>query len=199
MGMSGASVHRLVRPGRAALFVKQGDESDLVAEAARLLWLASVGFGCPSVVDAGPGWMLTAELRGRDAAQAWAAHERDRVLDAFADGLLALHALDASACPFATRYPAHALSTGLVVTHGDFCCPNVLIDPESLTFTGVLDVGWLGVGDAYIDVATTVMTLGGDLNPQYGGAAAVERVLRRVGADLADPRIADYLAFYREA
>ena len=63
----------------------------------------------------------------------------------------------------------------------------------------MLDVGWLGVGDAYIDVATTVMTLGGDLNPQYGGAAAVERVLRRVGADLADPRIADYLAFYREA
>jgi kanamycin kinase len=197
--MSGATVHRLVRPGRSTLFLKQGAESDVSAELARLSWLASVGFGCPSVVDAGPGWMLTAELRGRDAAQSWAAHERDQVLDAFADGLLALHALDASACPFATRYPAHALSTGLVVTHGDFCCPNVLIDSGSLTFTGVLDVGWLGVGDAYIDVATTVMTLGGDLNTQYGGGAAVERVLRRVGADLADPRIADYLAFYRAA
>jgi len=62
----------------------------------------------------------------------------------------------------------------------------------------VLDVGWLGVGDGYIDVATTVMTLEGDLNPQYGGAAAVERVLRRVGADPSDTQIADYLAFYRK-
>jgi kanamycin kinase len=197
--MSGATVHRLVRPGLTTLFLKQGVEPEAAAEVARLSWLRAAGFGCPSVVDAGPGWMLTAELPGRDAAEPWAPHERGRVLDAFADALLALHALDASACPFPTRYPVHALSTGLVVTHGDFCCPNVLIDPESLTVTGVLDVGWLGVGDAYIDVATTVMTLGGDLNPQYGGAAAVERVLRRVHADLADPRVADYLAFYREA
>ncbi|HEY8790179.1 MAG TPA: phosphotransferase [Actinopolymorphaceae bacterium] len=198
LGMSAASVHRLVRPGRAALFLKQGPPPDVADEVARLSWLESVGFGCPSVVEAGPGWMLTAGLRGRDAAQPWPAHERDAVLDAFADALLALHALDASACPFPTRYPAHALSVGLVVTHGDFCCPNVLIDPGSLAFTGVLDVGWLGVGDAYIDVATTVMTLGGDLNPQYRGAVAVERVLRRVGADPSDPRIADCLAFYRK-
>lgn len=196
--MSGATVHRLVRPGLAALYVKQGVESEVAAEVARLSWLASVGFWCPAVVDAGAGWMVTAELRGRDASEPWASHERCRVLDAFADAMLALRALDVASCPFPTRYPPHALSTGLVVTHGDFCCPNVLIDPESLTFTGVLDVGWLGVADPYIDVATTVMTLGGDLNPQYGGAAAVLRVLRRVGADPEDPRIADYLAFYRE-
>jgi kanamycin kinase len=195
--MSGATVHRLVRPGRAALYVKSGVEADIAAEVARLRWLETAGFGCPSVVEAGPGWMLTTELRGRDAAEPWAVHERERVLDAFADGMLALHGLDAASCPFPTRYPPHALSTGLVVTHGDFCCPNVFVDPATLAFTGVLDVGWLGVGDAYIDVATTVMTLGGELNPQYGGAAAVSRVLRRVGADPADPRIADYLTFYR--
>jgi kanamycin kinase len=195
--MSGATVHRLVRSRHAALYVKSGVEADIEAEVDRLRWLAAVGFGCPSVVEAGPGWMLTTELPGRDASEPWAADERGRVLDAFADALLALHALDASSCPFPTRYPAHALSTGLVVTHGDFCCPNVLIDPSTLTFTGVLDVGWLGVGDPYIDAATTVMTLGGELNPQYGGAPAVSRVLRRVGADASDPRIADYLAFYR--
>jgi len=196
--MSGATVHRLLRPGRVTFFVKQGEESDVAAEVAGLSWLSSVSFGCPTVVDAGPGWMLTTELPGRDASEPWALHERDLVLDAFADAFLALLALDASACPFPTRYPAHAVSTSLVVTHGDFCCPNVLIDPSSLTFTGVLDVGWLGVGDAYIDVATTVMTLEGDLNPQYGGAPAAAQVLARVGADRSDPRIADYLDFYRE-
>lgn len=190
-------MHRLVRPGLAPLYVKSGVDADIAAEVARLSWLETAGFGCPSVVEAGPGWMLTTELAGRDASEPWAANDRGRVLDAFADASLALQALDASSCPFPSRYPAHTLSTGLVVTHGDFCCPNVLIDPASLTFTGVLDVGWLGVGDRYIDVATTVMTLGGDLNPQYGGAAAVSRVLRRVGADPEDPRIADYLAFYR--
>lgn len=141
--------------------------------------------------------MLTTELRGRDASEPWAEHERERVLDAFADAMLALRALDVSSCPFPTRYPAHSLTNSVVVTHGDFCCPNVLIDPSTLTFTGVVDVGWLGVGDPYLDVATTVMTLEGDLNPQYGGAPASARVLARVGADRSDPRIADYLAFYR--
>lgn len=42
------------------------------------------------------------------------------------------------------------------------------------------------------------MTLEGDLNPQYGGAPAAAQVLARVGADRSDPRIADYLDFYRE-
>lgn len=195
--MSGATVHRLVRSGLAPLYLKSGPDTDVAAEVARLSWLETVGFGCPSVVEEGPGWMVTTSLRGLDASELWAADERDRVLDAFADAMLALCALDVAACPFPTRYRAHALSSGLVVTHGDFCCPNVLIDPATLTFTGVLDLGWLGVGDPYIDVATTVMTLGGELNPQYGGAPAVSRVLRRVGADPQDPRIADYLAFYR--
>lgn len=198
VGMSGATVHRLVRSGRAPLYVKSGPSADVASEVARLSWLGTTDLGCPSLVEAGPGWMVTTELRGRDASEPWAPDERGRVLDAFADALLAVQALDVSSCPFATRYPAHPLTTQLVVTHGDFCCPNVMIDPSSLTFTGVLDVGWLGVGDAYVDVATTVMTLGVDLNTQYGGAAAVSRVLARVGADPEDPRIADYLTFYRE-
>jgi len=196
--MSGASVHRLVRSGRAPLYVKSGPSADVADEVARLSWLGAAGFRCPSVIKAGPGWMVTTELRGRDASEPWATHERGGVLDAFADAQLALQSLDSASCPFPTRYPAHALSSDLVVTHGDFCCPNVLIDPSSLTFTGVLDVGWLGVGDRYIDVATTVMTLGGSLNPQFGGAAAVSRVLARLAADPDDPRIADYLTFYRE-
>ncbi len=197
MGMSGAQVHRLARPDRVALFLKQGSESEIAGEAARFRWLRQAGYGCPEVVDAGPGWVLTTELAGRDVAQDWPPAVHDRVLDAFADAMLGLHALDAGTCPFPTRYPDHDLTRSVVVTHGDFCCPNVLVDPVTFEVTGVVDVGWLGVGDAYVDVATTVMTLGGDLNVQYGGARAVERVLGRVGADPEDPRVRDYLAFYR--
>jgi len=202
-GCSGAVVHRLVRTGRADLFLKQTGEAnpaaarDIDAETERVRWLGTTGIGCPEVVDAGPGWLLTARLPGRDAAQPWSASERLKVLDAMADGLTALHALDPAACPFPTRYPAHDRTERLAVTHGDYCCPNVLIDPDTLQFVGVLDLGWLGVGDPYIDAATTVMTLAGDLNRQYGGRPAAERVLARYGADIDDPRIGDYLAFYR--
>lgn len=143
--------------------------------------------------------MLTKELPGRDVAQPWAHGVRGRVLDAYAEALLALHSLDPRTCPFTSHYPISTLTTRPVVTHGDYCCPNVLIDPETLDFTGVLDVGWLGVGDAHIDAATTVMTLAGNLNPQYGGAVAADRVLRRVGVDPEDPRIARYLAFYHHS
>jgi len=198
-GWSGSAVHRLERHARADLFLKQTvDPADVADEAARLVWLADTDVDCPEVIDAGPGWMLTSALAGRDAAEPWPAELRSGVLDAMADTLLALHALDPFDCPFQTRYPAHPLSTGRVVTHGDFCCPNVFVHADGRRPAGVLDVGWLGVADAYVDLATTVMTLT-RLNPQYGGRSAAQRVFDRYGADLDDPRVADYLAFYDSA
>jgi aminoglycoside phosphotransferase len=194
-GCSDAVVHRLVRAPRTDLFLKQATDVD--DETARLRWLGGTGIDCPEVVDAGPGWLLTVRLPGRDAAQPWSATDRPRVLDAMADGLTALHALDPQACPFDTRYPAHDRTERVVVAHGDYCCPNVMIDPTSMGFAGVLDLGWLGVADPYVDLATTVMTLAGDLNPQYGGLPAARRVFARYGAAFDDPRIDDYLAFYR--
>jgi kanamycin kinase len=41
----------------------------------------------------------------------------------------------------------------LVVCHGDLCLPNVLLDPDTLTVTGIIDVGRLGTGDRYSDLA----------------------------------------------
>jgi aminoglycoside phosphotransferase len=165
------------------------DETD------RLHWLSSIGIGCPEIVDAGDGWMLTVELSGRTAADEWTPGERPAVLDGFADGMAALHAVDSSMCPFKSGFPDHERTENHVVTHGDYCCPNVLIDPRTLCFVGVLDVGRLGVGDAYVDLAVATMTLT-RLNPQYHGYCAVERVFARYGADIGDSRIVDYLAFY---
>ena len=47
----------------------------------------------------------------------------------------------------------------LVVCHGDFCLPNVLLDPDTLTVTGILDVGRLGIADRHLDVALLTRSL----------------------------------------
>jgi aminoglycoside phosphotransferase len=84
----------------------------------------------------------------------WPADQRLRVIDAAAEILRALHALPASNCPF-DRTLDVALSDArkrqpdstdilaelnktrpdaedIVICHGDYCTPNILIDPETL-------------------------------------------------------------------
>ncbi|MEU4805653.1 aminoglycoside 3'-phosphotransferase [Actinosynnema sp. NPDC023587] len=71
----------------------------------------------------------------------------------------------------------------LAVCHGDFCLPNVLVDPDSLAVTGILDVGRLGIADRHLDVALLTRSMSAvDLNPGYGPASAAW-VARRTGAD----------------
>jgi aminoglycoside phosphotransferase len=47
----------------------------------------------------------------------------------------------------------------LVVCHGDFCLPNVLLDPDSLRPTGVIDLGLLGVSDRHRDLALVTRSI----------------------------------------
>jgi kanamycin kinase len=148
------------------------------------------------MVDRGPGWFLVTELRGRDAAQDWPAPERTAVLDAMVEQLQQLHALDVAGCPFASGYPTGEPTDRLVVTHGDYCCPNVFVDPVTLRPTGVLDVGELGVGDPRIDLAAVMVTLAGGMNTQYGGRPAYEYVCRRYGADPDDERTLELFRWY---
>jgi len=190
MGHSGASVIRLER-GSEVLYWKSaaGGVDD---EADRLTWLATTDVPCPRVVDRGNGWMLTTAMAGRDAAQPWPAADRPAVLTAMVEGLRRMHALDAISCSFVSPFPVGPGPA--VVTHGDYCCPNVLVDPETLRFTGVLDVGRLGVGDPYADLSMAMMMLAGDLNAQYGGLPAAREVITTYGGDPEDPRIDHYIA-----
>jgi aminoglycoside phosphotransferase len=140
------------------------------------------------VVDRGNNWVLSTELPGRDASQLWAARDRPAVLAAMADGLRDLHSLKDD-CPFTSPFPGAAE----VVTHGDYCAPNVFIDPETLRFTGMLDLSRLGTGDRYVDVALMYSSLSGELNPQYGGPPAARVFAESYGADPDDPRISQYI------
>jgi kanamycin kinase len=184
VGQSEATVVRLSR-GPERLYYKVGAAVSL--EADRLAWLGSTGFPCPRIVDRGNNWLLTAELPGRDASQDWPAADRPAGLAALADGLRRLDEL--SGCPFRSLFPG----AGEAVTHGDYCAPNVFVDPVSLRFSGVLDVSRLGAGDRYVDLSLMFGSLRGDLNPQYGGLPAARRFVELYGGDPDDPRISYYL------
>lgn len=80
------------------------------------------------------------------------------------------------------------------VCHGDYCLPNVLVDPENLTVTALLDVGRLGVADRYADLALATRSLADSrLNPQYGKAYA-DRFWHRYGETPVD---GDRVELYR--
>ena len=57
-------------------------------------------------------------------------------------------------------------TSDLVVTHGDFCLPNIIIDRKEVS--GVVDVGRVGIGDRYQDLALLSRSLSSGLNPFYG-------------------------------
>jgi kanamycin kinase len=83
-----------------------------------------------------------------------------------------------------------------VVCHGDFCLPNVLLDPSTLEFAGLVDVGRAGVADRHIDVALITRSLGHEMNSQFGpehAARFIGRYVERSGSEITETK----LAFYR--
>lgn len=81
-----------------------------------------------------------------------------------------------------------------VVTHGDWCLPNVLLDPDSIEVVGLVDSARAGRADRYVDLALMSRSLSSvELNPQFGSSAAYH-FLTRCHHDPADN---DKIEFYR--
>ncbi|WP_188964655.1 APH(3') family aminoglycoside O-phosphotransferase [Deinococcus aquiradiocola] len=79
----------------------------------------------------------------------------------------------------------------LVVTHGDPCLPNLILDGEYLS--GFIDVGRLGIADRHADLALAHRSLGRNLSPQWA-----ERFLDLYGRTLVDPARLQYYALLDE-
>lgn len=81
----------------------------------------------------------------------------------------------------------------LVVCHGDPCLPNILVDPETLRCTGMIDLGRLGVADRYADLSLLLANAGETWSTPEEASAA-ETALFDLLAIPAPDR--DRLAFY---
>lgn len=107
-GEGGCAVHRHQAPGRPTLYLKHGTGTaarDLVAETARLRWLAERALA-PTIVWAGAAgdaaWLLIQAAPGRSAGD-WLAGDIGRlpkVVAGLVEALRALHALPVADCPF---------------------------------------------------------------------------------------------------
>lgn len=145
---------------------------DLGRETARLEWLAG-RLPVPRVLargeEDGAQWLLTAAVPGESAvAPRWVSRPEDAVR-AIAAGLRAVHALPVAELPeplrsdsWFSRRPS-ALGPApepvdAVVVHGDACAPNTLIGADG-RWSGTVDVGDLGVGDRWADLAVAAVSL----------------------------------------
>jgi kanamycin kinase len=175
-------------------FIKHGPrnaESSLADEAERLEW-AGRWIRAPHVLEAGSDeadeWLVTRAIPGESAvAPRWVA-EPATAVRAVGEGLRALHeALPVDECPFdwsvASRV-ANAEGRGirvpealrepppidrLVVCHADACCPNTLIGDDGRWLAHV-DLGLLGTGDRWGDIAVAAMSTEWNYGPGWEDA-----------------------------
>ncbi|WP_312858070.1 aminoglycoside 3'-phosphotransferase [Pseudonocardia pini] len=180
-------------PGRA--YVKWSPTVDLAVEAERLTW-AGRFTAVPRVLEQGAdedgSWLVTAALPGRNAIE----HPPAHAVHAVGAGLRALHeALPAAECPFswevadrlvhlhdpdepgrlrvehgvtpaeARRILADPPDGERVVCHGDACAPNTIVDEHG--WTGHVDLGALGTGDRWADLAVATWSTVWNFGPGW--------------------------------
>ncbi|WP_194410285.1 aminoglycoside 3'-phosphotransferase [Microbacterium cremeum] len=163
-------------------YIKHGPhnaETSFEGEVARLAWAAPYA-RVPTVIEVGGDatheWIVTAALAGRSAVDPRWIAEPATAVRAVGGGLRALHdALPVADCPFEWSVPsrlANASARGilvpdalrepppidrLVVCHADACCPNTLIGEDG-HWSGHVDLGGLGTGDRWADIAVASMS-----------------------------------------
>lgn len=71
-------------------------------------------------------------------------------------------------------------SEDLVFTHGDYCLPNIIIQPDCRKISGFIDLGRSGVADRYQDLALAARSLLFNLGPGLVGLLFEEYGLKEV-------------------
>lgn len=172
-------------------YIKWGprnDETSMRDEAERMRW-AVRWTRVPEMLDQGQDatheWLVTDAIDGESAVHPRWLERPEVAVRAVGEGLRALHdALPVDDCPWdwgvdtrisnATRRgirvpelfrDAPAVER-LVVCHADACCPNTLLAHDGHWLAHV-DLGMLGVGDRWADIAVASMSTGWNYGPGW--------------------------------
>lgn len=68
---------------------------------------------------------------------------------------------------FETLIKSRPAVEDVVFTHGDYCLPNILIEPSSLRIAGFIDWGRAGIADRYQDLALAARSLAYNFGPGW--------------------------------
>jgi kanamycin kinase len=171
---------------------------DLDDERARLEW-AAPRHPVPEVLDFGSdgdGQVLVTRALAGDGAvtDRWRARPADAVR-AIAAGFRVLHQLPAAECPFVCRWALtdDVPADDLVVVQGDPCAPNTIIGADG-AFAGHVDLGSLGTGDRWADLAVASMSLDWNFGPGWQPA-----FFAAYGVDPDESRIRHHRALWHAA
>lgn len=166
-------------------------EWSAAGEAERLRWAARYT-PVPRVLETGRDatheWLVTEGMPGESAVSPRWLADPETAVRAIGEGLRALHeALPVEECPFRWDVPtrlADAAARGirvpdalrtpppvdrLVVCHGDACAPNTLVT-DAGTWSGHVDLGALGFGDRWADIAVAALSLEWNYGPGWEDA-----------------------------
>ena len=61
----------------------------------------------------------------------------------------------------------HRPAEDLVLSHGDYCLPNILCNDHKLT--GYIDLGYAGVADKWVDIEMVLWSMWANTTGQFGG------------------------------
>lgn len=75
----------------------------------------------------------------------------------------------------------------LVFTHGDYCLPNILLNPQTYALNGFIDWGRAGIADRYQDIALAARSLDFNTGPDW-----VSYLFECYGLDAADVAKIEY-------
>ncbi len=117
------------------------------------------------------------------------------------EGRVDVEVLDAERADWSTSQLVDALvktrpdDEDPVVCHGDFCLPNVLLDPATLELAGLVDVGRAGIADRHADIALITRSIAHEMNDQFPPEYAdrlIERYVAASGATIEPDRVDFY-------
>lgn len=108
----------------------------------------------------GMSYILMTRLKGKMLCDPIILHNRNRLMKTAATALKMLWEVDISGCPFKEGDTSDA-----VLSHGDFCLPNILADNKGIT--GFIDLGYCTVTKKQADIDTCIESLEANLTGRF--------------------------------